>query len=92
MADGAPVSGRSTEQLTNDAITRFRFEGRRGIDWTWDHADSTERLMFERWLVDTYDPLALEPGTQEWRFRMFVMREAGESMVGANGAGRLVPE
>ena len=56
-----------------EACARFKAEGRRGIDWTFDHTSERERLAFDLFLVRTRDSLAYEPGTTEYRFRARVL-------------------
>lgn len=57
-----------------EACKRFKMEGARGVDWTWDHMSSAERLAFDLFLVKMKDQLAYEPGTPEHRFRTRVQR------------------
>lgn len=55
--------------LLAEAVSRYKREGSRGIDWTFDHMSDQDRLAFDLWLVRVKDPLAYEPGTTEHRFR-----------------------
>jgi hypothetical protein len=59
--------------LLTEACQRFKREGRRGIDWVFDHMSSRERLAFDLWLVEVGDQLAWEPGTTEYRFHARVL-------------------
>lgn len=62
--------------LLVEAVKRYKQEGNRGIDWTFDHMTQDERLAFDLFLVRMNDPLAYEAGTCEYRFRTRVLRMA----------------
>jgi hypothetical protein len=64
-----PVTTGRILDLLAEAATRYKREGRRGIDWTFDHTTDEERLAFDLFLVKMKDLLAYEPGTCEHRFR-----------------------
>jgi len=62
--------------IVTEAVQRYKLEGRRGIDWTFDHMSTEERLAFDLWLVKMEDPLAWQAGTTEHRFRARVLAMA----------------
>lgn len=43
-------------------------------DVFFQHMSAADRQAFDRWLVESDDPLAYEPGTTEHRFRAVVQR------------------
>ena len=66
----------STLDLLADAVSRYKREGRRGIDWTFMHMADADRLKFDGFLVQTKDPLAWQAGTVESRFKARVLAMA----------------
>jgi hypothetical protein len=69
------TSGRILDLLA-DAVSRYRREGQRGVDWTLMHMSAEERTAFDLFLVRMKDPLAWQPGTTEFRFRARVVAMA----------------
>lgn len=61
------------EDHVYQAVTRYRQEGTRGIAWTYDHMSRADRAAFDEHLVAVKHPLAYQPGTNEERFRAYVI-------------------
>src|SRR5262245_39187875 len=57
----------------------LRYEKTPGYDWSdaWFRTSEAERKKFEKWLIDTKDPLAWQAGTREGRFRVKVRELTG---------------
>lgn len=71
-----PVTeGRLLDKLA-EAVQRYKQEGTRGTDWTYDHMSAEERLAFDLFLVRVGDELAYQAGSPESRFRERVRRMA----------------
>jgi hypothetical protein len=63
-----------TPTLVDMAIARIR-SGESLLSataWTWDRADSQDRLAVDDWIVATKHPLGMLPSTRERRFRILV--------------------
>lgn len=58
------------------AVKQYKVYGKRGIEWTFDHMSSDERIAFDFFLVKMGDQLAYQPGTTEYRFTARVLAMA----------------
>lgn len=59
--------------LIADARARMKQESIRGADWTFHQVmTKADRDAFDAWLVKIGHVLAIEPGTQEYRFKSFM--------------------
>ena len=76
-----PVSttnpGDAIDALLRMAHIEYKTYGEQGLSWTFFQCwQQREREMFERYLIDTKDPLSYEAGSPERRFMAYIKREA----------------
>lgn len=58
------------------AVKQYKVYGKRGIESTFDHMNSDERVAFDFFLVKMGDQLAYQAGTVEYRFTARVLAMA----------------
>jgi hypothetical protein len=62
-------------KIVRVGLDRYRQGGDKDLNWVWFHAASpVDKKEFEKYLVDTKDPLAMEPGSSEWRYKKFIYK------------------
>jgi hypothetical protein len=60
-------------KIVRDGLDRYQRGGDKDLDWVWfQSASKKDKEEFEKYLIDTKDPLAMEPGSPTWRYKAFI--------------------
>ena len=60
-------------KIVRAGLERSGSQGNKDLNWVWfRQATQADRDEFEKYLVDTKDPLAYQPGSPEYRYKEFM--------------------
>lgn len=59
-------------KIVRAGLDRSGSQGDKDLNWVWSWSTQTDRDEFEKYLVDTKDSLASQPGSPEYRYKEFM--------------------